>query len=73
MVQKNAQLEREREQGKYTKPFETDLLKLRADELSFTLCLFIKEARKPNGDLYAPDSVLYLALGIQVSLCFHLT
>ena len=28
--------------GKYQKTFETDILKLRADELNFTLCMFVK-------------------------------
>ena len=27
--------------------------------------MFVKEVRKPNGDIYAADSILYLALGIQ--------
>lgn len=65
MVQKNAQLEKDRTQGRYVKPFETDLLKLRADELNFTLCMFVKEVKKPNGEDYAADSILYLTLGIQ--------
>ncbi len=47
------------------KSFETDILKLRADELSYTLCMFVKEVKKPNGDIYASDSILYLTLGIQ--------
>ena len=47
------------------KPFETDILKLRADELNYTLCMFVKEVRKPNGDTYASDSIFYLTLGIQ--------
>merc|ERR1719270_1381175 len=47
------------------KTFETDILKLRADELNFTLCMFVKEVKKPNGDPYAPDSIFYLTLGIQ--------
>merc|ERR1712015_477185 len=47
------------------KAFETDLLKLRADELNYTLCMFVKEVNKPNGDSYAADSVLYLTYGIQ--------
>ena len=47
------------------KPFETDILKLRADELNYTLCMFVKEVRKPNGEHYASDSILYLTLGIQ--------
>lgn len=66
VLQKNSELERARAQGRYMKTFETDILKLRADELNYTLCMFVKEVKKPNGDSYAPDSVLYLALGIQV-------
>ena len=50
------------------KPFETDILKLRADELNYTLCMFVKEVKKPNGDSYAADSILYLTLGIQVTI-----
>lgn len=65
VVQKNAELEKARAQGKYMKTFETDILKLRADELNYTLCMFVKEVKKPNGDSYAPDSILYLTLGIQ--------
>ena len=63
VVGKNAELEKARAQGKYMKPFETDILKLRADELNYTLCMFVKEVRKPNGDSYASDSILYLTLG----------
>ena len=65
VVQKNAELEKARAQGKYMKTFETDILKLRADELNYTLCMFVKEVKKPNGDAYAADSILYLSLGIQ--------
>ena len=68
VVQKNAELEKARAQGKYIKNFETDILKLRADELNYTLCMFVKEVKKPNGDSYAADSVLYLAYGIQVKI-----
>ena len=66
VVGKNAELEKQRAQGKYQKTFETDILKLRADELNFTLCMFVKEVKKPNGDCYAADSIFYLVLGIQV-------
>jgi len=65
VVGKNAELEKARAQGKYMKPFETDILKLRADELNYTLCMFVKEVKKPNGEAYASDSILYLTLGIQ--------
>ena len=69
VVGKNAELEKARAQGKYMKPFETDILKLRADELNYTLCMFVKEVRKPNGEAYASDSILYLTLGIQGNIC----
>jgi len=65
VVGKNADIEKERAQGRYQKPFETDLLKLRTDELYFTLCMFVKEVKKPNGDKYSADSIYYLLLGIQ--------
>ena len=65
VVGKNAELEKLRAQGKYLKSFETDILKLRADELNYTLCMFVKEVKKPNGDAYAADSIFYLVLGIQ--------
>lgn len=65
IVAKNIELEKAREGGKYTKYFEPNLLKMRADELNYTLCVFVKEVKKPNGDVYAADSVLYLTYGIQ--------
>jgi hypothetical protein len=66
VVLKNQELEAARQAGtSYTKNFETDILRMRADELAFTLCLFVKEVKKPNGDSYAPDSIVYLTLGIQ--------
>ena len=55
------------------KPFETDILKLRADELNYTLCMFVKEVRKPNGEAYASDSILYLTLGIQGKRFFDIS
>lgn len=61
----NIRLEEEREQGIYKSHYENDLLKMRADELNFTLCMFVKEAKKQNGEPYAADSVLYLTYGIQ--------
>lgn len=41
----NAELEKARAQGRYMKTFETDILKLRADELNYTLCMFVKEVK----------------------------
>ena len=63
---KNAELEKAGcISKKYIKPFKTDILALRADELNYTLCMFVKELRKPNGGIYAADSILYLTMGIQ--------
>ncbi|XP_077052160.1 zinc finger MYM-type protein 4-like isoform X3 [Siphateles boraxobius] len=42
-----------------------DLLKCCTAELSYGLCKFISEVRRPNGEKYSPDSVFYLCLGIQ--------
>ena len=60
------------------KLFKTDLLQCTADELNYSLCLFVKEVRKPNGDEYAPDSIYYLCLGmfwvvtiIFISMCLE--
>ena len=43
--------------------FKTELLQMTADELNYSLCLFVKEVRKPNGTEYAPDTIYYLVLG----------
>ncbi|KAH0822440.1 hypothetical protein GEV33_000349 [Tenebrio molitor] len=59
---KNAELEKS---SKFAKPFKTEILQLTADELNYSLCLFVKEVRKPNGAEYAPDTIFYLCLGIQ--------
>ncbi|XP_008200258.1 zinc finger MYM-type protein 3 isoform X2 [Tribolium castaneum] len=59
---KNTELEKS---TKYAKPFKTEILQLTADELNYSLCLFVKEVRKPNGAEYAPDTIYYLCLGIQ--------
>ncbi|XP_041871427.1 zinc finger MYM-type protein 4 isoform X4 [Corvus kubaryi] len=42
-----------------------DILSCTFAELSFGLCQFIQEVRRPNGEKYDPDSILYLCLGIQ--------
>lgn len=59
---KNAELEKSSVRRKL---FKTELLQLTADELNYSLCLFVKEVRKPNGSEYAPDTIYYLVLGIQ--------
>ncbi|XP_042566525.1 zinc finger MYM-type protein 4 isoform X3 [Clupea harengus] len=45
-----------------------DLLQCSTAELSFGLCKFISEARRPHGEAYSPDSLYYLCLGIQQHL-----
>ncbi|XP_015117483.1 zinc finger MYM-type protein 4 [Diachasma alloeum] len=64
VVGKNVEMEKNAA-GRPVKPFKTDLLQLTADELNYSLCLFVKEVRKPNGAEYAPDTIYYLCLGIQ--------
>lgn len=59
---KNAELEKSSRRVKLFKP---EILQLTADELNYSLCLFVKEVRKPNGTEYAPDTIYYLCLGIQ--------
>ncbi|XP_011684484.1 PREDICTED: zinc finger MYM-type protein 3 isoform X5 [Wasmannia auropunctata] len=65
VVGKNAELEKQITPTRKIKLFKTDLLQLTADELNYSLCLFVKEVRKPNGAEYAPDTIYYLCLGIQ--------
>lgn len=65
VVTKNAELEKQSTPLRKMKLFKTDLLQLTADELNYSLCLFVKEVRKPNGAEYAPDTIYYLCLGIQ--------
>lgn len=62
VITKNAELEKSSMRRKL---FKTELLQLTADELNYSLCLFVKEVRKPNGSEYAPDTIYYLVLGIQ--------
>lgn len=64
-MQKNAELEKAAMTNRKIKLFKPELLQLTADELNFSLCLFVKEVRKPNGAEYAPDTIYYLCLGIQ--------
>ncbi|KAL3289740.1 hypothetical protein HHI36_023137 [Cryptolaemus montrouzieri] len=59
---KNAELEKS---SRRLMLFKTEILQLTADELNYSLCLFVKEVRKPNGAEYAPDTIYYLCLGIQ--------
>ncbi|XP_066494391.1 zinc finger MYM-type protein 4-like [Tiliqua scincoides] len=51
--------------GVRTVKLKEDILSCSFSELSFGLCQFIQEVRRPNGEKYDPDSILYLCLGIQ--------
>ncbi|XP_065326496.1 zinc finger MYM-type protein 4-like isoform X2 [Pelmatolapia mariae] len=42
-----------------------DLLRCTTAELSYGLCCFIAEVKRPNGEPYSPDTMFYLCLGIQ--------
>uniref|UniRef100_UPI003AAF4BC3 zinc finger MYM-type protein 4-like n=1 Tax=Centroberyx gerrardi TaxID=166262 RepID=UPI003AAF4BC3 len=42
-----------------------DVLRCTTAELSYGLCRFIAEVKRPNGEPYSPDSLFYLCLGIQ--------
>ncbi|XP_053190912.1 zinc finger MYM-type protein 4-like [Scomber japonicus] len=42
-----------------------DILRCTTAELSYGLCCFITEVKRPNGEPYFPDSLFYLCLGIQ--------
>lgn len=48
-----------------TQRLPDDLIKLKNDELNYLLAEFVHEIRKPTGEVYAPESVYYLCLGIQ--------
>ncbi|KAI5607747.1 zinc finger MYM-type protein 4 isoform X1 [Silurus asotus] len=47
---------------------QEDLLQCSMAELSYGLCKFIAEVRRPNGEAYTPDSIFYLCLGVQQQL-----
>ncbi|XP_051729200.1 zinc finger MYM-type protein 4-like isoform X5 [Ctenopharyngodon idella] len=51
--------------GTHTMTIKEDLLKCCTAELSYGLCKFISEVRRPSGENYSPDSIFYLCLGIQ--------
>uniref|UniRef100_A0A8C9RDB1 Zinc finger MYM-type protein 4-like n=1 Tax=Scleropages formosus TaxID=113540 RepID=A0A8C9RDB1_SCLFO len=46
-----------------------DLLQCSPVELSYGLSLFVSGVRRPSGESYCADSLLYLCLGIQQYLC----
>ncbi|KAM4631460.1 zinc finger MYM-type protein 4-like [Polymixia lowei] len=45
-----------------------DVLRCTTAELSYGLCRFIAEVKRPTGESYSPDSLFYLCLGIQQHL-----
>ncbi|GLG96216.1 Uncharacterized protein GBIM_03033 [Gryllus bimaculatus] len=65
VLTKNAELEKAAASNRKLKLFKPEILQQTADELNYSLCLFVKEVRKPNGQEYAPDTIYYLCLGIQ--------
>ena len=72
VLQKNDQLEKAPGRTRLKK-MKTELLQCTADELNYSLCLFVKEVRKPNGEEYAADSIYYLCLGLCcIVFIFHL-
>jgi len=77
VLQKNAQIEKAAAASgtpiagrlggpRGVRQLKLDPLHCTADELNCALCMFVREVRKPNGDQYAPDSILYLCLGTAV-------
>lgn len=63
VIKKNQQLEQASQAYRKLKLFKTDILQLSADELNYSLCLFVKEVRNPAGGEYSADSIYYLCLG----------
>ncbi|XP_009291177.1 zinc finger MYM-type protein 4 isoform X2 [Danio rerio] len=58
----------EQEQQAQPMTMKEDVLQCSSADLSYGLCRFIKEVRRPNGEEYQPDSIYYLCLGIQQCL-----
>lgn len=64
--EKNKELERGSQSGsRKLKLFKTDLLSQSPEELNYSLCLFIKEVRRQDGEPYTPCSIYLQCLGIQ--------
>lgn len=57
-----------KESQKQAVSLKSSLLSLSQEELNQSLSRFVKEVRRPNGEHYSPDSLLYLCLGIQKHL-----
>lgn len=61
----NTWLSKKTENLKYVPKLPNDLLKLKNEELNLLLAEFLNEVRKPNGEVYAPESIYYITLGLQ--------
>ncbi|KAI7808449.1 putative zinc finger MYM-type protein 2 [Triplophysa rosa] len=57
-----------KESQKQVRLKDSSFLSLSSTELNQSLSRFVKEVRRPNGESYAPDSILYLCLSIQKHL-----
>ncbi|XP_071956100.1 zinc finger MYM-type protein 2-like [Antedon mediterranea] len=62
---KNVELQLKKQPGAKPFSFKPDILTNTSDELSYTLCHFVKEARKPDGEEYPPALLFYILLAIQ--------
>ncbi|XP_029976246.1 zinc finger MYM-type protein 4 [Salarias fasciatus] len=51
--------------GPHVMELKEDILHCTTAELSYGLCCFITEVKRPNGEPYSPDSLFYLCLGLQ--------
>ncbi|RNA30538.1 Zinc finger MYM-type 4 [Brachionus plicatilis] len=61
----NTWLGKKIENVKCVSKLPNDLLKLKNEEINLLLAEFLSEVRKPNGEVYAPESIYYIGLGIQ--------
>ncbi|KAJ7990941.1 hypothetical protein DPEC_G00292100 [Dallia pectoralis] len=67
VLQRNMQFNCDSPKDASAKSFvvKEDVLQCNSSELSYGLCRFISEVRRPNGQAYPADSIFYLCLGIQ--------
>ncbi|RZF48673.1 hypothetical protein LSTR_LSTR017355 [Laodelphax striatellus] len=65
---RNASADTSESSPKRPKQLKADLLQQTPEELNYSLTLFVREARKPSGDPYPPDTSFYFCLGIQYYL-----
>ncbi|XP_071238942.1 zinc finger MYM-type protein 4 isoform X1 [Salvelinus alpinus] len=67
VLQRNKQIDCEFSKDASAKSMvvKENVLQCNSSELSYGLCHFISEVRRPNGQAYPADSIFYLCLGIQ--------